>query len=80
MENTAKERVETELGELNEKIVKLTSFLYGNKILASDISREMFYQMEAQLCAMQQYARCLIQRLRIWGKTDEELNCGAIKG
>ena len=74
METTAKERVEQELEELNEKIAKLSSFLYGKKILDMDISREMFYQMETQLMAMQQYAKCLQTRLCIWDKTDEELN------
>ncbi len=72
-ETTAKERVEKELEELNEKMTKLSSFLYGNKILTTDISEEMTYQMETQLYSMQQYAKCLQKRLRIWGKTDKEL-------
>ena len=80
METTAKERVEKELEELNEKMTKLTNFLYGNKILATEISREMYFQMESQLFAMQNYARCLQQRLRIWDMTDEELNrCNSVK-
>ena len=33
----AKERVEKELDELNEKIVKLTSFLYGRKLAAAGL-------------------------------------------
>lgn len=73
METTAKERVEKELEELNEKITKLSSFLYGTAILAMSLSEEMTYQMESQLYAMQQYAKCLQKRLRIWGKTDKEL-------
>lgn len=73
METTAKERVEKELEELNEKMTKLSSFLYGKAILTMDLSNEMTYQMETQLCSMQQYAKCLQKRLRIWGKTDKEL-------
>lgn len=71
--DTAKERVEKELEELNEKITKLSAYLYGREILSSDISRDMQYQMEEQLNAMRSYARCLQARLRIWGKTDAEL-------
>ena len=73
METTAKERVEKELEELNEKMTKLSSFLYGTAILAMSLSEEMTYQMESQLNSMQQYAKCLQKRLRIWGKTDKEL-------
>lgn len=65
--DTAKERVEKELEELNEKITKLSAYLYGREILSSDISRDMQYQMEEQLNAMRSYARCLQARLRIWG-------------
>lgn len=73
MELTAKQRVENELEELNEKITKLSSFLYGTKILSMNLSYDMRYQMEEQLRAMQQYARCLQARLLIWGKTDAEI-------
>ena len=73
METTAKERVEKELEELNEKMTKLSSFLYGTAILAMSLSEEMTCQMESQLYSMQQYAKCLQKRLRIWGKTDKEL-------
>ena len=38
---TAKERVEQELDELNEKIVKLTCFLYGRKIAERVVTAEM---------------------------------------
>ena len=44
--DTAKEIVEKELEELNEKITKLSAYLYGREILSSDISRDMQYQME----------------------------------
>ena len=73
MDTTAKERVERELEELNEKMTKLSSFLYGKAILTTGLSNEMVYQMESQLYSMQQYAKCLQKRLLIWGKTDEEL-------
>lgn len=72
-ETTAKERVEKELEELNDKMTKLSSFLYGTAILTMSLSDEMVYQMETQLYSMQQYAKCLQKRLRIWGKTDKEL-------
>lgn len=73
METTAKQRVEHELEELNEKITKLSSFLYGSKILSMSLSCDMRYQMEEQLRAMQQYARCLQTRLLIWDKTDKDI-------
>ena len=62
MENkdAAKERVEQELDELNEKIVKLSFRM-------RDLLRE-------QLNVMQRYAEILQHRLVIWGKTDKELN------
>ena len=37
----AKERVEKELEELNEKIVKLSSFLYGKKLVEAGLSFRM---------------------------------------
>lgn len=70
----AKERVEKELDELNEKIVKLTSFLYGRKLTAAGLSYAMKGCLEEQLGVMQRYAAILQRRLAIWGKTDEELN------
>lgn len=73
-ETTAKERVERELDELNEKIVKLSGFLYGGTILTANISREMTFLMQDQLRAMETYAQALQNRLRIWGKTDAEID------
>lgn len=69
----AKERVEKELEELNEKIVKLTSFLYGKKLVEAGLSFRMRDMLNEQLRAMQRYAEILQNRLAIWGKTDEEL-------
>ena len=72
--DTAKERVEQELAELNEKIVKLTSFLYSKKIVVAKLSFRMRDMLSEQLRTMQRYAEILQGRLAIWGKTDEELN------
>lgn len=72
-ELTAKERVQAELNELNEKIVKLSAFLYSEKAIAEDISYEMRNAMRDQLRYMSDYAIALQHRLAIWGKTDKEL-------
>lgn len=74
VELTAKERVQYELEELKERIVKLSAFLYSEKVIAEDISYEMRNAMRDQLRYMSDYAICLQHRLAIWGKTDEELN------
>lgn len=73
--DTAKERVEQELAELNEKIVKLTSFLYSKKIIEANLSFRMRDMLSEQLRTMQRYAEILQGRLAIWGKTDKELCC-----
>lgn len=72
----AKERVEKELEELNEKIVKLSSFLFSKKILDAGLSCRMRELLTEQLRAMQEYARILQIRLSVWGKTDEEIHAG----
>lgn len=74
----AKERVEKELEELNEKIVKLSSFLYSKKLVEAGLSFRMRDLLSEQLRTMQRYAELLQNRLAIWGKTDEEL-CKADK-
>ena len=74
----AKERVEKELEELNEKIVKLSSFLYGKKLVEAGLSFRIRDMLNEQLRTMQRYAEILQNRLAIWGKTDEEL-CKAEK-
>lgn len=63
---TAKERVEQELDELNEKMVKLTCFLYGRKITECIVTAEMRELMKQQLSHMQAYAETLQDRLMIW--------------
>ena len=68
-----KQRVEQELAELNEKIVKLTAFLFGGDIVNMDISDNMRYLMRRQLNVMEEFADVLQERLRTWDKTDEEL-------
>ena len=69
----AKQRVEQELAELNEKIVKLTAFLFGVDIVNMDISDNMRFLLRRQLNVMQEYADVLQERLRTWDKTDEEI-------
>lgn len=69
----AKQRVEQELAELNEKIVKLTAFLFGSDIVNMDIADNMRFLLRRQLNVMQEYADVLQERLRTWDKTDEEL-------
>lgn len=69
----AKQRVEQELAELNEKIVKLTAFLFGGDIVNMDIAENMRFLMRRQLNVMQEYADVLQERLRTWDKTDEEI-------
>lgn len=69
----AMERVQTELRELNEKIVKLTAFLYSEKSISSGLSGEMLSLMRCQLDSMKSYAENLQRRLAIWGLSDEEL-------
>ena len=70
----AKQRVEQELAELNEKIVNLTAFLFGGDIVNMDISDHMRFLLRRQLNVMQEYADVLQERLRTWDKTDEEIN------
>lgn len=64
--NTAKERVEQELDELNEKIVNLTRFLYGRKITEGVVNPEMLDLLKQQLKHMQAYAETLQNRLMVW--------------
>lgn len=63
---TEKERVEQELDELHEKILKLTCFLYGRKIPERVVTPEMRELMKQQLKHMQAYAGTLQDRLIIW--------------
>ena len=69
----AKQRVEQELAELNEKIVNLTAFLFGGEIVNMNIADNMRFLMRRQLNVMQDYADVLQERLRTWDKTDEEI-------
>ena len=69
----AKARVEAELSDLNVKIVKLTTFLYGDMPLKDNLSRRMIVLMKNQLETMARYAEILQDRLSIWGMTDEQL-------
>ena len=69
----AKARVEAELSDLNVKIVKLTTFLYGDKLVKANLSHRMIVLMKNQLETMARYAEILQERLAIWGMTDEQL-------
>ena len=71
--DAAKERVEKELLDLNEKIVKLATFLYSPALKKANLSRTMIMLEKDQLHVMQQYSEILEQRLDIWGKSDEEI-------
>ena len=61
-----KKRVEQELYELNEKIVKLTRFLYGRKTTEGVVACGMIDLMKQQLKHMQAYAETLQNRLIFW--------------
>lgn len=69
----AKARVEAELSDLNVKIVKLTTFIYGDMPLKVKLSYRMIELMKRQLETMARYAEILQDRLSIWGMTDEQL-------
>ena len=68
----AKQRVEQELAELNEKIVKLTAFLFGGDIVNMDISDHMRFLLRRQLNVMQEYADVKQERLRTWDKIEKK--------
>lgn len=63
---TLKERVELELDDLKNKILRLSAFLYGRTIMDRDVSTDMIRLMEDQLKVMQAYAAILQNRLAIW--------------
>lgn len=71
--DAAKERVEKELLDLNEKIVKLAIFLYSPALKKANLSRTMIMLLQDQLHVMQQYSEILEQRLDIWGKAEEKI-------
>ena len=71
--DAAKERVEKELLDLNEKIVKLATFLYSPALKKANLSRTMIMLEKDQLHVMQQYSEILEQRLDIWDKAEEKI-------
>ena len=71
--DAAKERVEKELLDLNEKIVKLATFLYSPALKKANLSRTMIMLLQDQLHVMQRYSEILEQRLDIWGKAEEKI-------
>ena len=73
VKDEAKERVEKELVDLNEKIVKLTAFVYGKDFPKAGLSDAMMARLRSQLHVMEEYAQILQGRLVIWGLTDAEI-------
>lgn len=71
--DAAKERVEKELLDLNEKIVKLATFLYSPTLKKANLSHTMIMLLQDQLHVMQQYSEILEQRLDIWDKAEEKI-------
>lgn len=65
-ETTPKERVQLELKELKDKILKLTAVLFGDNLMEKGISAEQLRLMEEQLKYMQGYAAILQNRLAHW--------------
>lgn len=78
MNEEVKKRVEEELQNLNEKIVKLTDFIYSGKMNKVGLSEQMKYMLKDQLSIMQRYSEILQGRLLIWDKTDKELTPGKV--
>ncbi len=70
IKDAAKERVEKELAELNEKIVKLVAFLYGAK--PPEITYTAKRLLVEQLSVMQQYSDILTRRLAVWDLPEYE--------
>lgn len=66
-------RVEKELSDLLDRITNLTKFYYGKGMIETNLSKEMQSYLFFQLESMKQYAHYLQCRLKIWGKTDEEI-------
>lgn len=66
---TAKERVQKELDDLNGKIVKLTMFMTSPTHAKMNEAEK--YLLLKQLDAMVDYARVLQARLAIWREIDE---------
>lgn len=64
--SNAKERVQFELEELNEKMHKLRSFVSSDKFSElSSLSKKLLLR---QLCYMKKYADVLKLRLEVWDK------------
>lgn len=66
---TAKERVQKELDDLNDKIVKLSMFMTAPTYAKMNEAEK--YLLLKQLDAMVDYARVLQARLAIWREIDE---------
>lgn len=55
------ERVAAEKADLDEKIVKLTAFIYSTKFASVEAKEQC--RMEEQLNVMQHYSQCLRERI-----------------
>lgn len=69
---SAKDRVEIELGELNYKIDKLKDFISSENF--NKLTFQMQRLLREQQTYMEGYSAVLRLRLKIWDKTQEELN------
>ena len=78
-EPTAKERVETELSELREKINRLEDVLWGKKYV--DLNASEKYMLKEQLDAMKKYEEVLLVRIASWRDIpkEESKTCCLIK-
>lgn len=63
---TAKERVEQEIRELNERMDNLAKFLYVHNTIKENMSMEERFLLSMQLNAMIYYKLILERRLEIW--------------
>ena len=63
-ELSAKDRVEIELSQLDEKITKLDTFIKSEKFKLLNESNQAI--LKRQLNAMKDYAICLTLRLKEW--------------
>ena len=69
----ARERVEEELTQLLDRLSNLVTFYYGEGLTKANLSKEMTRLLETQMSIMSSYVSILHERLKIWGKTDDEI-------
>lgn len=64
--DNAKQRVKVEYDELNEKIIKLNSFIKSNNFKLLSITQQIL--LIQQFESMSSYLTCLKLRLECWGE------------